>query len=124
MALFRYQKKKEKNTNFKLFPNCCGVCNFENFRKKSVLKEIIKKSIKRERERCRTESEKLEATYNRPVKILCTLPYATHRYFIEDVTEQQHPKKTVMERFLNFINSVLDSPMSALGNILKMQKRM
>ena len=40
-----------------------------------------------------SEAVKLEGTYNKSVKIMCDLPYATHRYFIEHVTEKPHIRK-------------------------------
>ena len=50
------------------------------------------------------EASKLEGTYNRSVKIMCDLPYATHRYFIEHVTEKPHIKKVLIFLPLYSIN--------------------
>ena len=67
-------------------------------------------------------AQKLEATYNRSVKIMCGLPYGTHRYFIEDLTEKEHLKKTLMKRYLKFMRSMMTSPKKSLVKLLSIVK--
>ena len=66
------------------------------------------------------ECGKLESTYNRSVKIMCDLPYETHRYFIEPLTRKPHLKKTLIRRYLKFIQSIQNSKKSALRHLLNM----
>ena len=53
---------------------------------------------------------------------MCDLPYATHRYFIEHVTEKPHLKKVLMQRYLKFIQSIEKSPKSSLHLLLDICK--
>ena len=68
------------------------------------------------------ETVKLEGTYNKSVKIMCDLPFATHRYFIEHLTKMPHLKKTLVYRYLNFIKSIEKSTKSSLHILLKIAK--
>ena len=69
-----------------------------------------------------SEAVKLEGTYNRSVKIMCDLPYATHRYFIEHVTEKPHIRKTLVHRYLKFVQSIEKSSKSSLHLLLNISK--
>ena len=53
---------------------------------------------------------------------MCDLPYATHRYFIEHLTEKPHLKKQLIERYLKFILSIKRSPKSSLHVLLNVAK--
>ena len=53
-----------------------------------------------------SEVEKLESTYNRSVKIMFDLPWATHRYFIEPLTGDAHVSRLLLRRYLSFISKV------------------
>ena len=68
------------------------------------------------------EALKLEVHYNRSVKIMCGLPYPTHRYFIEHVTGRPHVKKMLIKRYLKFIKSIEQSPKSSLCKLLKIAR--
>ena len=50
------------------------------------------------------------------------LPYATHRYFIEYLTDKPHLKKVLMQRYLKFILSIEKSPKSSLQILLNIAK--
>ena len=49
---------------------------------------------------------KLESTWNRSVKIMYDLPYDTHRWLIEPISESAHIKRILIQRFLNFVKQV------------------
>jgi hypothetical protein len=46
------------------------------------------------------EVEKLESTYNKSVKIMMDLPWATHRYLIEPLTGIPHVSSQLISRYL------------------------
>ena len=52
------------------------------------------------------ESLRLESSYNRSVKIMFDLPYATHRHLIEPITGAKHVRTVLVSRFLGFIEQV------------------
>jgi hypothetical protein len=67
-------------------------------------------------------AEKFYGTYNRSVKVMADLPYATHRYLIEPVSGQQHMSTTVMRNFLQFISKVRQSPKPVLRQMYSIAK--
>ena len=68
------------------------------------------------------EALKYEGYYNKSLKVMYDLPYATHRYFIEHLTNQPHLKKVLIQRYLKFILSVEKSPKSSLHILLNIAK--
>ena len=52
------------------------------------------------------EAHHLESSYNRNVKIVYDLPLATHRHLIETVSRTTHLRKTLVSRFLGFIDQI------------------
>ena len=68
------------------------------------------------------ESEQLYATYNQSVKIMWGVPRSCHRFLIEPITGTRHLKKTLIRRFLSFIESVKSSKKIALKNLFKVVK--
>ena len=62
--------------------------------------------------------QKLESTYNRSVKIMLDLPWATHRYFIEPLTGEPHVSRVLIKRYLSFINKVEMSAKYPLRTLL------
>ena len=58
------------------------------------------------------EAVKLESTWNRSVKIMYDLPYDTHRWLIEPISESLHIKRILIQRFLNFVKQVRESKKS------------
>ena len=66
------------------------------------------------------EIQKLESTYNRSVKIMYDLPWATHRYFIEPLTGGPHMMRVLAKRYMSFIQKVRSSSKVALGQLLNL----
>ena len=52
---------------------------------------------------------KLWSTWHRTVKMIFELPYATHRYLLNDLVGYDHPKKLIIKRFIKFHNVVMNS---------------
>ena len=65
------------------------------------------------------EIGKLESTYNKSVKIMLDLPWATHRYLIEPLTGLPHVRKILIKRFLSFISMVRKSNKSSIIQLLE-----
>ena len=55
------------------------------------------------------ESLRFESSYNRSVKIMFNLPYATHCHLIEPITEAKHLRTILVSRFLGFIEQIRKS---------------
>ena len=68
------------------------------------------------------EIEKMEATYNRSVKIMYNLPWATHRNLIEPLTGVPHMKRPLVWRYQGFIRKIENSKKKALRNLLSLVK--
>ena len=68
------------------------------------------------------EMEKLESTFNKSIKIMYDLPWATHRYFIEPLTGRPHLRKLLMKRYLAFISKIENSKKESLRKLLKLAK--
>ena len=62
-------------------------------------------------------------TYNQSVKIMYKLPRSAHRFFIEPITGATHLKKTLIRRFLSFVESIKSSKKIALKNLFKVVKQ-
>jgi hypothetical protein len=65
------------------------------------------------RKLCIREFEKLEAVYNKSVKIMCDLPYATHRFY-----NVPHVSRTLVRRYLSFNEKIRNSQKLALKQLL------
>ena len=63
------------------------------------------------------------ATYNQSVKIMFGLARSAHRFLIEPITGAVHLKKTLIRRFLSFIESIKSSKKIALRNLFKVVKQ-
>ena len=59
------------------------------------------------------EYGKVETTFNRSVKIMYDLPWATHRYLIEPLVGSQHVSRILARRYLSFVEK--DKCKAALG---------
>ena len=68
------------------------------------------------------EMEKLESTYNRSVKIMFNLPWATHRNLIEPLTGAAHIRRTLAWRYVSFIRKIQKSEKRPLRNLLNLVK--
>ena len=69
------------------------------------------------------EVEKLESTYNKSVKIMMDLPWATHRYLIEPLTRTPHVSRQLIMRYLSFVNKIEASQKSPLRTLLDIAKK-
>jgi hypothetical protein len=56
----------------------------------------------------------IEASFNRSVKVMLDLPFATHRSLIEPLTDAKHVKITLIQRFLGFMDKIDSSDKIAL----------
>ena len=65
---------------------------------------------------------KLESTYNRSIKIMFDLPWATHRYLMEPLTGLSHVRKRLIQRYLSFIDKIQNSKKGALAALLNIVK--
>ena len=54
---------------------------------------------------CR-ETDMLCNSWNKSVRIMLGLPYNTHRYFLEPLTDLQHLKFTLISRFIGFLSQI------------------
>ena len=55
------------------------------------------------------ELDKLEGTYNKSLKIMYDLPWATHRYLIEPLTGLPHVRRICVKRYLSFVKMIRNS---------------
>ena len=65
-----------------------------------------------------TAAEKLEASYNRSIKIMMNLPLATHRSLIEPLSERHHLRRLFVKRFLQMTKSIRKSSKPILKTLL------
>ena len=65
----------------------------------------------------------MESSYNRSVKIMLDLPYATHRYLIEPLTGDQHIKKVLISRYLGFMEKISNSKKKAIKMLMETAKQ-
>ena len=68
------------------------------------------------------EYEKVLSTYNRSVKIMFDLPWATHRFFIEPLTGNHHVSRILVRRYMSFIEKIKKSSKSTLKQLLDVVK--
>ena len=68
------------------------------------------------------EYEKVISTYNRSVKIMFDLPWATHRRLIEPLTGDKHVSRILVRRYMSFINKIEKSSKSSLKQLLEVVK--
>ena len=55
------------------------------------------------------EHQKLFRSWNTVVKIIWDLPYATHKRFVESLTEVPHLKSMLHSRYIGFLSNLKDS---------------
>ena len=51
----------------------------------------------------------MESSYNRSVKVMLDLPFATHRYLIQPLSNEEHIRIVLVKRFLSFIDKIKNS---------------
>ena len=61
----------------------------------------------------------IETSFNRSVKIMLDLPYATHRSLIEPLTGETHVKTMLISRFLGFLDKIRNSGKKALTMLME-----
>ena len=67
-------------------------------------------------------AEKFYGTYNRSIKVMAGLPYSTHRYLIEPLSEKMHMSRTLMRNFLSFIAELRKSSKPVLRQLYDLSK--
>ena len=70
-----------------------------------------------------TGAQRIESSYNRSVKIMLGLPYATHRYLIEPLTGEKHVKKVLISRYLGFMEKIANSKKKAVKMLMETSKK-
>ena len=60
----------------------------------------------------------MESTFNKSVKIMYELPWATHRYLIEPLSGVPHLHRILARRFLSFIKMIRNSGKIAIVQLL------
>ena len=68
------------------------------------------------------EIVKMESTYNRAVKIMYELPWATHRYLIEPLSGVPHLHRILTKRYISFMKMIMNSGKTALIHLLDVVK--
>ena len=68
------------------------------------------------------EALTFESTYNRSVKVMAELPFSTHRYLIEAVTDSRHMKIKLIRDYLGFIRRIKESPKFVLRQLYQLVK--
>ena len=61
----------------------------------------------------------LESTYNKSVKMMFDLPWATHRYLVEPLTGLPHLRRILVRRFLSFVSMIRKSSKIAISQLLE-----
>ena len=60
----------------------------------------------------------IESSYNKSVKVMLDLPYATHRSLIQPLTGEKHVKLILIRRFLGFIEKIRNSKKTSLKMLM------
>ena len=68
-------------------------------------------------------AKRIESSYNRSVKIMLDLPYATHRWLIEPLTGEKHVKKVLISRYLGFMEKIASSKKMAVKMLMETAKK-
>ena len=69
------------------------------------------------------EAAMIENTWNTAVRIMFDLPFNTHRFFIETISETKHLKTILLKRFLSFLQQIRSSPKTVTSQLLEFIKR-
>ena len=65
----------------------------------------------------------IESTYNKSVKVMLDLPFATHRNLIQPLTGEKHVKLILIRRFLGFMDKIGKSGKAALKMLMSEAKK-
>ena len=61
----------------------------------------------------------LESSYNRSVKVMLDLPYATHRSLVQPLTGDKHLKLVLIRRFVSFLEMIKKSGKKAVNMLMR-----
>ena len=64
-----------------------------------------------------TSAEPLFTNWNSLIRVICDLPNTTHKYFIEDISNDNHIKSKLFKRSLTFISSLTKSKKICLAKL-------
>jgi hypothetical protein len=64
-------------------------------------------------------SNKLYTTWNIAIRRIFNLPYKTHRRFLDIISGLRHINVSLKLRFINFVNSLIDSENTLISNLLR-----
>ena len=65
----------------------------------------------------------IESSYNRSVKVMMNLPFATHRSLIEPLTNEKHLRKILISRFLTFMEMITKSEKQKVKILMEIAKK-
>ena len=68
-------------------------------------------------------ARRIETSFNRSVKIMLDLPYATHRCLIEPLTGEKHVKVVLISRYLGFMEKIACSEKKAVKMLMETAKK-
>ena len=63
--------------------------------------------------------DRLYASWNSLVRMTWNIPNIAHKYFIEEISESPHLKAILNQRFLGFIQSLINSKKKCLSQLAK-----
>ena len=69
------------------------------------------------------EAQKFFSTFNRSIKVMADLPYATHRYLIEPVSEQKHMSIQLIQNFVGFMEKIRNSTKQILKMLYQITRK-
>ena len=65
------------------------------------------------------EVVKLEKSWNVSIRRMFNLPWATHCYLVEPISDQPHVRTLLARRFLTFVQAIRRSKKSAIRSLLR-----
>ena len=68
------------------------------------------------------EMDRMEATYNKSIKVMFNLPWGTHRKLLEPLTGAAHLRRILVQRYLSFIRKIQNSNKKSLRSLLSLVK--
>ena len=63
-------------------------------------------------------SEKIFTSWNKMIRLVWNLPNTTHRYFIEEISNNPHIKASLYQRYLVFLGSLRKSPKKFVASLV------
>ena len=71
---------------------------------------------------CGQQFQQLVNSWNVNIKVIYDLPYATHSYLAEDLTEGRHARQMIYKRFVTFLSNIATNRRTALVSLLNSVK--